>query len=216
MKMKKYSIVALLLLAAANAYGDISWETTQITQTADPLSESVSATFKFKNVGDFVITIKEIKPGCGCTTATLEKKTYAPGESGEITATLTIGNRQGLQSKAIRVTTDGGEAPTVLTMKTLIPEILGIQPTFVFWQKGEAPAVKTINLNVGIDEMHIIKAQSDNNNMTVQLDEIEPGKRYRISLFPASTNDLLKARITLVTDYPKNKPKIFYVFAHVK
>lgn len=216
-KMKKYPMIALLLFAAANAHAVISWETTQITQKADPLNESVSAMFKFKNIGDSVITIKEIKPSCGCTTATLEKKTYAPGESGEITATLTIGSRQGLQSKTIRVMTDSEETPTVLTMKTLIPEIVSIQPSFVFWKRGEEPDIKSINLKVGLDEpIHVIKAGSESSSVSVQLEEVVAGKHYRLNLFPASTDELAKARITIVTDYPKNKPRTFYVYAHIK
>jgi len=212
----KTKIILLLICMTVKSYALLDWETTQVTQKADPLAESVSATFRFKNIGDKVVTIKEVKPSCGCTTAALAKMSYGPGESGEIVAKLDIGSRQGLQSKSIQVTSDGEDAPTVLTMKTLIPKILEMQPAFVFWQKGEVPDTKTINLSVGVDALHIVKAESDNANVSVQLDEVEPGKRYRLTVFPASTDELLKVRITLVTDYPKDKPKTFYVFAHVK
>lgn len=215
--MKIYQIIALSLLLTAHAHALISWETTQITQKADPLDASVSATFKFTNIGDSAVTFGEIKPSCGCTTAKLDKKVYQPGESGEITGKLNIGSRQGLQSKTIRVTTDDEEQPTVLTMKTLIPEVMSIQPAFVFWKQSEVPDIKTIDLKVGLDDpIHVVKVTSDSSSVGVQLEEVAPGKHYRLNLFPTSTDDLAKARITIVTDYPKDNPKTFYVYGHVK
>jgi hypothetical protein len=204
-------------MLTAHAHALLNWETTQITQKADPLDISVAATFKFTNIGDTAVTFGEIKPSCGCTTAKLDKKVYQPGESGEITGILDIGSRQGLQTKSIRVTTDDEDEPTVLVMKTQIPKILDIQPAFIFWKQGEVPDMKTIDLKVGLTEaMHITEASSDNSNVEVQLEEIEPGKKYRLILFPTSTDELIKAKISLSTDFPKDKPKTFYVYAHVK
>lgn len=209
--------VIFFAVSAPQVFALLQWDTTQVTQKAEPMVEVVSASFKFTNIGGDVVTIKDIKSSCGCTTAGLEKRIYAPGESGEITAEFTIGSRQGLETKTITITTDEDDAPTVLTIKTLIPKILEMQPAFVFWQKDEVPEPKTINLKVGLDTpVKIVSAKSDNSNMNVELDVVEEGKSYRLTVFPASTDDLLKARITLTTDFPKEKPKTYYVFAHVK
>jgi len=43
--------------------------------------------FKFTNKGKSVLNITGIKNTCGCTVPELEKKQYAPGESGTIKAT---------------------------------------------------------------------------------------------------------------------------------
>jgi hypothetical protein len=209
-------ITVLMLCTSLNAFALLDWETTEVSQKAELLAESVSATFHFKNTGDKAVTIQGIKTSCGCTTTALTKTTYAPGESGEIVVKLTIGTRQGLQNKTITVTSDDGAPETLLTMKTLIPQILEMKPAFVFWKKGEAPVGKKIELNAGVEALQIVKAQSDNANVTVQLDEVEPGKRYRLTVAPISTAESLKARITLVTDFPKEKPRTFYLFAHVK
>ncbi|MCH2107659.1 MAG: DUF1573 domain-containing protein, partial [Planctomycetes bacterium] len=40
--------------------------------------------FTFRNDGNEVLEIIEVKPSCGCTTTELEKMTYAPGEEGAI------------------------------------------------------------------------------------------------------------------------------------
>ena len=52
------------------------------------------------NEGQTAVTNESLKPSCGCTTAELEKKTYAPGEKGEVRARFDIGQRVGVQSKS--------------------------------------------------------------------------------------------------------------------
>lgn len=215
--IKYIGMVGLLLSCSIKSHALLDWETTQIVQKANPLDSSISATFTFTNIGDDTVTIKEIKSSCGCTTAALEERVYASGESGKIIATLDMASRQGLQSKTIQVHTDDEDQPTILTMKTLIPKILNIQPAFVFWKRGKEPDIKTIDLEVGLEElMHITRASSDNGNIEVQFNEVEAGKKYQIMLFPTNTDEVTKAKITLKTDFPEDKPKTFYVYAHVK
>jgi hypothetical protein len=48
-----------------------------------------SFVYKFKNTGDATLKITEVKSPCSCTIPALDKKEYAPGESGEINVTYT-------------------------------------------------------------------------------------------------------------------------------
>lgn len=113
--------------------------------------------------------------------------------------------------------TDDSDTPTVLTMKTLIPKLLDIQPAFVAWKRCVAPDARTVIATIGADEaVHIIKVETDNPAVQVQLEETEPGTTYRLTLFPASTDEPLTARSTLSTDFPRDKPRTFYLLAHVK
>ena len=50
-------------------------------------------TFAFRNIGDDPVTIMRVTSSCGCTTPRLDKRTYAPSESGAITARFEIGQR---------------------------------------------------------------------------------------------------------------------------
>lgn len=43
----------------------------------------VSARFRFKNLSDQTVTVKELIPSCGCLNPHLEKKVYLPNEVGE-------------------------------------------------------------------------------------------------------------------------------------
>jgi hypothetical protein len=87
-------ISALLLLAIpALCFGALSWTNQKVELTAKPGEKEVIGLFRFVNSGNTTITVTDIKPGCGCTTAELIKRTYAPGEAGEIKAVFTIGDR---------------------------------------------------------------------------------------------------------------------------
>src|SRR5436309_15173132 len=41
--------------------------------------------FPFRNAGNEPLTITDLDASCGCLTPTLAKRTYAPGEGGELT-----------------------------------------------------------------------------------------------------------------------------------
>ena len=66
----------------------------------------VNGTFIFINVGDSVLELRTVKPGCGCTAANYTKTPVAPGEKGFIEATYDPNNRPGSISKSITITTN--------------------------------------------------------------------------------------------------------------
>lgn len=66
----------------------------------------VSYEFKFRNTGDSNLEIFELKGSCGCTVPALDKKVYAPGESGQIKVIYNPNNRRGKQHTTVTVTTN--------------------------------------------------------------------------------------------------------------
>lgn len=216
MRLKLF-LVVLFSLAASCASAQLKWDVLEVSQTVTATVVEALASFPFKNSGDDSVTITEISSSCGCTTAELEKKTYAPGESGEIVAKFKIGSRYGLQTKTIQIKTDVEEAPTVLTMKTSIPKLVDLQPAYVAWARGEVPDMKTVSVTMGAAEpVHIIKVEAENPTVHVELEETEAGKTYLLNLFPESTDVAQKVRIKILTDYPRETPRTFYIFAHIK
>ncbi len=65
--------------------------------------QSMTGTFKYKNVGDAVLKIETPKPTCGCTIASLKPDTLQPGESGELVFTLNLGRSRATMEKYIMV-----------------------------------------------------------------------------------------------------------------
>ena len=116
---------ALFLCISTVAQAQLAWEKTELELNPPPGADSAVATFKYENKGAKPIHINAVRTSCGCTTAALAKNDVAPGEKGEIVATLKTGDRVGLQQKTVTVETDDPQQPqTVLTLKANIVQLL--------------------------------------------------------------------------------------------
>src|SRR5580704_14702801 len=144
------NIVAFLLLALATpVFRQLKWENPEQTFTVKPQDKVIVAKFRFTNVGTTSLKITDLRPSCGCTTALLEKKEYAPGESGEIEAKFKFDGRVGHQEKWIVVTTDWvPPQPTILRFTVSIPESITIQPQLVLWRVGDQLKPKTVRISI--------------------------------------------------------------------
>lgn len=87
--------------------------------------------FPFTNTGDSVLTIEAIKPSCGCTTTTLAKMTYQPGEGSEIeVAFAPKGN--GYQTKTITVLSNSSTESSIrLTISADIIPIVSVDQKYL-------------------------------------------------------------------------------------
>ncbi|MBL1217132.1 MAG: DUF1573 domain-containing protein [Planctomycetes bacterium] len=78
--------------------------------------ESVPFEFPFENTGTEPLVITKIKSSCKCTVPELEKTEYQPGERGVILATFNPEFRKGSENKAITITSNDVELPTMRLM----------------------------------------------------------------------------------------------------
>lgn len=65
--------------------------------------EIITHTFYFKNTGKNNLIIKNIDPGCGCTTVDYEKAPLKPGKEGKLEIAFNSSGRYGKQYKEIRI-----------------------------------------------------------------------------------------------------------------
>ena len=87
-----------------------------------PSSKNVYG-FKFSNIGDKTLNITRVTKTCGCTPFTLEKKTYAPGETGELKVRYNAGSKAGMVTRHLYVyTNDKDDDKVGLTLKAEIIE----------------------------------------------------------------------------------------------
>ena len=68
----------------------------------------VSHVFTFKNVTEGVLTIKNVRASCGCTTPAWSKEPIAPGAEAQITVTYNASGRPGAFHKSVTVTLSNG------------------------------------------------------------------------------------------------------------
>ena len=154
-----------------------------------------------------------MKASCGCTAAQTQKDEVPPGEKGEVTATFNIGDRTGTQVKTVTVETDDAANPkTVLTLKTIIPQLLEVTPTFVFWKQGEKPDPKAITVKVGKEfTVNHIKVTSSSPDYQTKVEETGKGE-FKIDVQPKDTNSLTASTLTI---QPEDSQKVFYATARI-
>ena len=206
---------ALCLFLAASAPAALIFEKTQLDLHPELGASKVDAVFKYENKGDTPIHIKAVKPSCGCTTAALTKNDVAPGEKGEITATLNVGALTGTQVKTVTVESDDPKAPqTVLTFKATIAQLLELQPTFVFWQASENAQPKTITARaakgVTVKKIDVVSSSAD---FTAKVDPGATAGEFRIQIQPKTTTAPLNATLTIKPDV--TPAKVYYASARV-
>lgn len=218
MNGKKNLLLGVLSLAiAATADASLSWDKTELDLKPAIGAATAVGVFKYENKGDKPVHFNAVRPSCGCTTAALAKNDVAPGEKGEITATLNIGDRTGLQTKTITVETDDPKAPsTVLTLKAMIAQVLELDPPFVVWEAGENAKPKTILAKAGKEvTVKNIEVTSSSADFTTK---VEPGAgagEFKINVQPKDTAKPLNATLTIKPDAATTPAKPYYVNARV-
>jgi hypothetical protein len=209
-------LTGIFLATNLSSRADLVWENPAQEFYRSPSDGAVDARFAFKNTGPTAVTIKRITSSCGCTTARLEKRIYEPGESGEITARFTFGNRKGLQRKIITVgLSDGTETKLALNVSILEP--LTVTPTLLFWRVGESPAPKMARMTAAKGTpVNIRSVSSSNPRVRVQLEVKAEAGDYSLIVSPSDTGEKLAATVMVETDYPVDAPKSYPVYVRIK
>lgn len=201
--------------------GALVWEKSDAQVVVDgPDQASVRTDFAFRNAGSRSVTVVKLTTSCGCTTADLEKKTYAPGESGKVAVTVATGGHTGKQERFVTVATD--EPPpddtlAKLTVRLDIREYVSIEPRMVFWAPGDAGVEKTITCRAGTTRsVAIERLEAPYPDFAIRIEAVVPGREYLIHLKPVSNGNAAVVVLKLVTDVSGVGEKTFSIFATVK
>jgi hypothetical protein len=217
-------VLILWLRLSVPCAAQLQWQTRELEFSPSVDQTQLIAHFKFQNVGQSEIKITSVSTSCGCTTATLEKDTMAPGEKGEIEATFNFGKRVGFQQntiveqKTIVVESTDPESPnTSLALKVHIPAVAQVRPGFLQWALGEAPSAQEINIKILNDlPMHAVSAISSDPRILARIEETVPSKEYRVVVEPKGTNEPVTAVLKIKTDYPAEKPQEYIAIVRIK
>jgi hypothetical protein len=203
----------LLLSAALHAPGeDLVFDDPDQLFHPGASDSEVVAHYRFTNRGRAALTISPVRPTCGCTTTTLEKTTYQPGESGEIIADFSISDRGGMQDKLIEVYHDQAP-PQVLHLRADLPEGPTITPNFVSWLRFEDRLVRLVSISFppGTATAAMVTAAIPSNPLvSAELVAGKPGQ-WTLRVTPSSTSVAGNAMIVLHTP----SERTYYIFASV-
>lgn len=137
--MKNVASIASVFLAAASIaiaqpkieiVGGDTHDWGKVKGKDSPLKTIV----KIKNVGNEILKITEVRPGCGCTkTADLDKKELKPGEIGSTEISLDLGSSNGQLTKSVAISSnDPKNATKTLLLKATIIRDINLEPTSYF------------------------------------------------------------------------------------
>ncbi len=103
----------VLFTAAANAAPKIQFTKTTIDFGTIVQGGKVDLAYPFKNVGDSVLVIDQVRTHCGCTNALATLTRIPPGKAAAIKVTYTAGGYRGRAMKHIWVDTNDPQNRTV-------------------------------------------------------------------------------------------------------
>src|SRR5256884_6412958 len=203
----------LSMIMCLGARAELKWEQTAVELHPAATDKQAVGHFKYQNTGKTPVHFKSVHASCGCTTAQSQKEEVPAGGSGEITATFNIGDRTGTQVKTVTVETDEAtNQKTVLTLKTIIPQQLELNPTFVFWKQGDKPEPKTITVKAGKEfTVKHIKVTSSSPDFQTKVEEKGNGE-FQIDVQPQATANLVASTLTI---QPDDSQKVFYATARI-
>ena len=197
----------------------LTWDNQRVELKVKPSDKEAIASFHFVNSGQTSVTIVHIQPSCGCTTAQLEKRQYAPGESGDIKAVFTIGDRVGDQEKTIFVTADDApEKSIALTLHVTIPELLICTPRLLMWNVGDKPDAKptaiSSSTSMPITAVNITSPLSS--EVAARIEVVEPGVRYHLFVSPVTTAAAMNAPVAGTATFADGTIQPFKIYALVR
>lgn len=200
--------------------GTIEWTNPRVELVAQVDQDRAEAAFHFKNTGPQKIAIVDVRTSCGCTTATLDKRVYEPGEEGEIKAVFNLAGRSGNQEKVIQVLSDDSpEKPMNLVLNVTIPDAFIIEPRLLIWKKSdaaEAPEQFATLTPVGNLKLSVGALKSDNPDFEARLVTEEEGRRFKIVVKPKLLSKEGRATVRIPLEGPPGHPRTTSVYGIVK
>lgn len=183
-------ILSGLLLCGSLASGknELSFKETVVPVKVAPDQDSITASFPFTNTSGTPVTISKIHVSCDCTTAGAKdnKLTYAPGESGVISAVMKTGNFSGTVDKDMTVHANGSAYKLVI--RAQIPDIIRMEPRKLEWARGEAAVPKTIKITISKElPVNLTTVDLTGDAFDYEPVTVKKGREYKIIVTPKST-----------------------------
>lgn len=196
---------------------------------------TVSHNFIITNNGDDVLKLLDVKAGCGCTVAKLDKTELKPGESTRIKVDFNSTGRVGKQTKDVVITSnDNSNSKLTLTVTAFIEEKAEYTkqsteiPRIYFYKSqhdfGELKSGVKVDFtftfrNSGKKNLEIkdVKTSCGCTAALVSNKILKPGEEGTIKVELDTTNreGKLRREVTIISNDPEEPNKILTIFATV-
>ncbi len=190
---------ALFLGAAMTICAEaLEWETDTVRVTIAPFQATQDVVFHFRNRGAAAVALTDIETNCDCLAAAADRTTVAPGESGEIKATFTIGDHAGLYERLITVRSDDAKEPKYLHVEIEVPETCSVAPRSLQWKLNASPAAASVTVKAAAGlVIDFTEAVATNAAFSARLETVEAGHSYLVHVQPTDTSRPISAAIRI-------------------
>ena len=143
--------------------------------------------FVFTNTGKATLEVTDVRPQCGCTTASPWDRKVEPGQTGKIPIQFNPGNFSGTVSKSITVTcNDSVQSVQTLQLTATIWRPVDIQPAYLYFTGVEGEStndVKMARIVSNLDEPLTLQApECPNPRFKAELSTVKPGKEFDLKV----------------------------------
>ena len=225
--ISRYAFIGLLpaLALAPHSWAEtatLTFKNKTVETNAEPGAKQLTMVFPFENKSNETIEITKQAAACACLGATFkdDKKTYAPGEKGELTAKFKLGNFYGTVSKQVLLWQKGdanNKPSIILTTRVTIPELISLTPRTLSWDIGGESKTQTCKITVTHKKpIHITKIARTNNNFTPELKTIRDGWEYELTVTAKNTSSTSFGILKITTDSTVSRFRRTQAFVYVR
>lgn len=215
----KFTTLILSIVLTISAYAQPKFEFVgsseknwgKVMKSQGPLH----TTIKIKNSGDKLLEIYGVKPGCGCTTAPIDKRLLDPGDVATVDVTLKIDKDNGPITKGIEFTTSDPVNDRISYMlKANVKVPIDLFPSF--FNMGAVEINKPSNRKVVIsnhtqESIKVVDLIEPGGDITINFKKgtvLKPGSHTAIEAeITTSTKGTFDEKVILKTN-SKNHPTI--------
>lgn len=214
-----YVLLSIFVLSAFAAFAQPKLEIENGDEynwgNVKPAESPLKAKVKIYNRGTDELNITNVRPGCGCTTAPLDKSKVAPGEFATLDITLNVASSVGQVTKSILIESDDPSRKSFhYYLKATIVRPIEVNPQYIVFNElyfgREASTTisikNTTDKDINIKDIELMPQSIivDLKPNTVLKAKSEIQMTTKLTPNNAGTNHI---KVTLVTDNP-DAPKV--------
>jgi hypothetical protein len=162
--------------------------------------------FVFTNTGSATLEIKDVRPGCGCTTAGTWDKTVAPGKTGVIPLQFNSAGFSGAVTKSATVTcNDPNQSNVLLQLKSTVWKPIEVTPAMAMFNlssESQSNETRVVRIVSNLDEpIELSEVKCTNRAFHAELKTVRPGREFalHITAAPPFPSTPINAPVTLKT-----------------
>ena len=216
-------IISLFWVTAATAAPELALDHPTFDFGSINQGKKVQHVFTFSNKGDVPLTIKSIKPSCGCTAVSSSASVIPPGKKGHIKATFDSANFGGSIKKTISVDTNDPHAPSqTLTLTGKVIEMIEITPKQLSLGQIRVNDTRKTVITIGNNgskplKITALKTPIPQIVATIDKNLLNPQESASItlSITPRSGDRILSSYLVIKTDSPVKSDIMVPIFGSV-